>query len=171
MTRFVLLLAAFATGVAAAATQEPLDPDQAFRLSAAVVHGPPPAPGEPDRHGIEIAYSIAPGYYLYRDRFRFQLVPAAVLVGPPEMPPALEIDDPFIGRSAIYREKALIYLPFTSSVVEPGIYLVKIMAQGCAEGVICYSPFPQSVTVTIPRGPARPGAADATRPAPAGIPR
>lgn len=141
-------------GAAAAApplTDEPLDPDLAFRPEARLVVGRP-SPAGTERHGIDIDYRIAPGYYLYRSRLRFEVSPTTLLIGPPEMPPGIEVEDPFLGRSAIFRERVTIHLPFAVSVATPGKYKVHITAQGCMEDRVCYSPFPQEVVVDVPRG-------------------
>lgn len=144
-------LAALLAGAAAAAppaSDEPLDPDKAFVPTARLVAG---GPGN-ERHGIDVEYRIEPGYYLYRNRLRFELLPATVLIGPPEMPPGIEVDDPFLGKSAIFRDRVTIHLPFAVSVAKPGRYRVRITAQGCAEERLCYSAFPQEVVVNIPPG-------------------
>ena len=149
-----LALAATIATVAVAAPaspDEPLDPDKAFQPSARLVAGDPAAAGG-ERHGIDIDYRIAPGYYLYRSRLKFEVAPPTLLVGPPEMPPGIETDDPFLGKSAIFRDQVTIHLPFVVSAARPGRYKVRITAQGCAEERICYSPFPQEVVVNIPPG-------------------
>jgi len=149
------LAAACLAGLAHAASppaDEPLDPDKAFRPSARLVAGEPSAIAGTERHGIDIEYRIAPGYYLYRSRLRFEVSPSSLLIGTPELPAGIEVDDPFIGKSAIFRERVTIHLPFVVSIAKPGTYKVKIVAQGCAEERICYSPFPQEVIVNIPPG-------------------
>lgn len=153
MRRLALLAAGALAGacLAAAPADEPLDPDKAFVPTARLVATLPSAPGG-ERHGIDVDYRIEPGYYLYRSRLRFEVTPPAFLVGPPEMPKGIEIDDPFLGKSAIFRDRVTIHLPFAVSVAKPGRYKVKITAQGCAEERLCYSPFPQEVVVNIPPG-------------------
>jgi thiol:disulfide interchange protein DsbD len=144
-------LVAWAVHAAPAGESEPLDPDKAFRPTARLV-ATSSAIADRERHGIDIEYRIAPGYYLYRNRIRFEVTPSTLLVGPAEFPAGVEIEDQFLGKSAIYRDQVTIHLPFTVSVARPGLYKVKITAQGCAEERICYSPFPQEVTVNIPPG-------------------
>ncbi|MDH5580039.1 MAG: protein-disulfide reductase DsbD family protein, partial [Betaproteobacteria bacterium] len=131
-----------AAGAARATTDEPLEPDRAFRPHARLVFGEPSAATGSERHGIDIDYAISPGYYLYRDRLRFEVWPPSLLIGSPEMPPGAIIDDPYFGESAIFRERVTIHLPFAVSIAKPGRYRVRITAQGCAEGRICYAPFP-----------------------------
>ena len=149
------LLAAFAAAAClalsahAAASDDPLEADLAFRPTARLVAGPAAAG---DRHGIDVEYAITPGYYLYRDRLRFEVLPATLLVAAAEFPAGKEIDDPFLGKSVIYREKVVIHLPFTASLVKPGQYRIRITAQGCAENRLCYAPFVQELSLNIPPG-------------------
>jgi thiol:disulfide interchange protein DsbD len=131
---------------------EPLEPDKAFRPQARLVAGEPTPRSGLERHGIDIEYQIAPGYYLYRSRLRFEVSPPTLLIGPPELPPGIEVDDQFLGKSAIFREHVLIHLPFVVSIAKSGRYKVRITAQGCAEERICYSPFIQEVELNIPPG-------------------
>jgi thiol:disulfide interchange protein DsbD len=142
---------AWAVNAAPAGEAEPLEPDKAFRPTARLVAmGSPSA--ESERHGIDIEYRIAPGYYLYRDRIRFEVTPRTLLIGPAEFPAGVEVEDQFLGKSVIYRDRAVIHLPFMVSIAKPGVYKVRITAQGCAEERICYSPFPQEIMVNIPAG-------------------
>ncbi|PWB60126.1 MAG: hypothetical protein C3F16_11015 [Betaproteobacteria bacterium] len=143
---------AAAASAAPASSDEPLDPDKAFVPTARLVATAPAAAGTGERHGIDVEYRIEPGYYLYRNRLKFELHPANVLTGPPEFPPGIEVDDPFLGKSAIFRDRVTIHIPFAVSMARPGHYRVRIVAQGCAEDRICYSPFVQEVAVNIPPG-------------------
>lgn len=156
MRRIAALLASSClAGVAFAGTSvadEPLDPDKAFRPQARLVAGEPAQAAGLERHGIDIEYQIAPGYYLYRSRLRFALSPATLLLGPPDLPKGIEVEDQFLGKSSIYRERVTIHLPFMVSVAKPGRYRVNITAQGCAEDRLCYSPFHQEVELNIPPG-------------------
>ena len=52
-----------------------LDPDTAFKLSVRMK----------DKKTAELTYDIAPGYYMYRDRFRFKAEGAKT--GKPVIPP------------------------------------------------------------------------------------
>lgn len=151
---FLAVLAVLCCPARAASTDEPLEADRAFRPSARLV-AEPAASG---RHGIDVEYRIEPGYYLYRDRVRFEVVPATLPIASPEFPKGEEIDDPFLGKSVIYRDRVVIHLPFLASSVSPGRYRVRITAQGCAENRLCYAPFLQELPLAISPGyrPARP---------------
>jgi thiol:disulfide interchange protein DsbD len=142
-------LIVLASAFPAKAADDLLEPDVAFVPSARFVFG---EVAGSERHGIDIDYRIASGYYLYRDRLRFEIVPPSVLIGAAEFPKAIEIDDPFVGKSSIFRENVTIHLPFAVSVVPAGRYRIRITAQGCAEDRFCYSPFKQDVEVIVPSG-------------------
>lgn len=114
-----------------------LEPDQAFRPAVRVVTG-----------GFAIAYEVAPGYYLYRDRIRVVTVPPLPL-GDMEMPAGEAIDDPFVGPTRIFRHRVTILQPFTASP-RPGSYRIRITAQGCAEERFCYRPFVQETVIEVP---------------------
>lgn len=130
-----------ALAVQPAAGAEPLlEPDQAFRPSARLVAG--------DVARIEIGYRIAPGYYLYRDRFRFSAQPPLPL-GDLVQPAGEEVDDAFVGRVRIFREAVTLELPLAASV-PPGTYRIRLTAQGCAEDRFCFRPFVQEALVVVP---------------------
>lgn len=148
MAGFLAALALLALPAGAAVTDEPLEADKAFRPSARLVA----ETAGSGRHGIDIGYRIAPDYYLYRDRMRFEVLPATLLIASPEFPKGQEIEDPFLGKSVIYRDSVVIHLPFAASGVDPGQYRVRITAQGCAENRLCYAPFVQELPLDIPRG-------------------
>lgn len=167
MTRVTRALAALTLGATiasgASAKDDLLDPEQAFR--AAALHQPANA-ANGDRAGILVSFRIVPGHYLYRDRVRLEVLPAGLALGPPEFAAAAEMDDPYFGKSFIYREKATIYLPFAMNVAKGGSFRVRITAQGCAEGRFCYAPFTQEVAVSVPDAvsPRPPNPSKSTKP-------
>jgi len=61
----LLVAACAACALSAAAADDLLAPEQAFRFSARLVE-----PGL-----VEVRYRIAEGYYMYRDKFRFTAIP------------------------------------------------------------------------------------------------
>ena len=59
---------------AAARRTELLPPEQAFRFSARAL----------DDRTLEARFTIADGYYLYRDKFKFAVTPDGAALGAPE---------------------------------------------------------------------------------------
>ena len=135
--RWLLLLLVFATGVARAAEPDLLDPEKAFAFSARVV--------APD--AVEVRYVIAKGYYLYRDKFRFSLEPAAAGAGPAELPPGLVHKDEFFGETAIYRDEVRIRLPVQAGAVQRAV--LTAVSQGCADVGVCYVPVEQKAELRL----------------------
>ena len=64
----LLLIILLLVAPAWAAEHDLLEPDQAFRFSARTL----------GTDAVEVRYQIAPGYYLYREKFRFDVQPASV---------------------------------------------------------------------------------------------
>ena len=76
LRRFAFILAALAAFVGPVLATDFLHPEQAFRPSARSLDG----------ETLEIRFDIAPGYYLYRDKFRFALEPDFLQIGTPQIP-------------------------------------------------------------------------------------
>jgi len=143
MKRFTLLAACCLLATAASGTghsEEPLDPEKAFRLSLG------DAPG---MAGLDLRYTILDGYYLYRNRFKLQVVTPGLVLKPPATPPGEEKDDPYFGRTEIYRRYVEVPVGFEGTPA-PGRYAVDVTAQGCADSGFCYAPFTQRVMVNVP---------------------
>jgi len=113
------LLQSFWLGAAAAG---PKPPDEAFRFDVA----------QGEEEGVELSWSIAPGYYLYRGRI------AASLDGKPFKVTTTRgetKDDPNFGPTEVYHHEATAYL---DAVPETGE--LRVTYQGCGENTICYPP-------------------------------
>jgi thiol:disulfide interchange protein DsbD len=133
---FVLLLTC--SGVAHAAEPELLEPEKAFSFSARVV--------APD--AIEVRYVIAKGYYMYRDKFRFTLEPAAAAGGEPLLPPGVIKKDEFFGEVAVYRDEVRITLPLNREGAGERVSLTAV-SQGCADVGVCYVPVEQKADLRL----------------------
>jgi thiol:disulfide interchange protein DsbD len=129
-----------------AAEPKLLEPERAFAFSVRAV----------DEKSVEALFVIASGYYLYRDKMKFTVEPAA-LASAPVLPPGAVKDDPFFGTVETYRGRLAVRLPLDA--VEPGLKVtVKAESQGCADAGVCYPPQVQHVTVALPARGGRPGA-------------
>ena len=117
----------------AVAAEGLLDPDVAFRFSAAIV----------DPGTVQVRYQIADGYYMYRDRFRFDTVEGPIKFGKPHLPAGTIKQDEFFGKVEIYRGALEIELPLKSSMPAGG-FTLKVVSQGCADIGVCYTPLTQS---------------------------
>ena len=134
---FVLLLALPWFGHAA----EPdlLAPEKAFRFAARLARA----------DAIEVRFQIAPGYYMYRDKFRFSVEPAEAKPGTPQLPPGKVKRDEFFGDVQTYRGEVKILLPFeTDGKAVPALMLTAI-SQGCADVGVCYVPQEQKAELSF----------------------
>ncbi|HWI12384.1 MAG TPA: protein-disulfide reductase DsbD [Burkholderiaceae bacterium] len=118
----VLLL----TGAPARAEDDFLDPEVAFKLAARAA----------DERTIELTYTIAPGYYLYREQFKFAATGATL--GAPVLPVGkTKFDETFQKTVEIYRDVVRITIPVQQA--SPGFRLLATN-QGCADKGLCYPP-------------------------------
>ena len=136
--RWLLLVLLMCGGFAQAAEPELLEPEKAFAFSARVV--------APD--AIEVRYVIAKGYYLYRDKFRFTLEPAAAAAGAPRLPPGIIKKDEFFGEVAVYRDEVRIALPVAAGGQDGRVVLIAV-SQGCADVGVCYVPVEQKTEIRL----------------------
>ena len=143
-----LLLLMLSPAHAAAPDEELLEADQAFRLSTRTVNGTT----------LEASWKIAPGYYLYRDKFKFEALDGTQLKNP-VFPRGKKKQDPLFGEVETYTKSAKIRLPFTNSDGAATARL-RITAQGCNEPVgVCYPPIVKEVDFKLPAGKTKPVAA------------
>jgi thiol:disulfide interchange protein DsbD len=114
-----------------------LDPEVAFKFSARAL----------DATTLEARWQIADGYYMYRDKFRFELVGATL--GAPQLPAGKVKEDENFGKVEIYRKDVRVALPIQRT---PGAVSVtlKAVSQGCADAGLCYTPQEVSTTVRLP---------------------
>ncbi len=96
---------------------------------------------------LVLHWTIAPGYYLYRDRMEFELVDAGgARLGEPRFAPAEIKQDPFFGETAVYYDEASVRLPLAGEP-EPGAVL-RLTWQGCNEPRgVCYPPVEENLDI------------------------
>ena len=133
-----LLLALLLQGAAQAAfdSSEPIEAEKAFRLDSVRVVEP---------GLVEAHWSIADGYYMYRDRFKFAADPASVKLGAAQTPPGELHDDPNFGKVETYRREVKVLIPFEAAAGTA--WTLKTKSQGCADMGVCYPPLAQQARV------------------------
>ncbi|WP_428425824.1 protein-disulfide reductase DsbD [Methylibium sp.] len=116
----------------AAAAEDFLPPEEAFRFDARVL----------DERAVEISFTIADGYYLYREPFKFVAEDGAVTLEPAQIPPGkIKFDETFQKDVETYRGRLAIRLPVSAA---PASFRLLVTSQGCADQGLCYPPM-QSV--------------------------
>jgi len=138
-----LLLCAFALSPAQAINdpQELLEPDQAFALSLRVRNA----------ETLEANWKIAKGYYMYRDKFKFESLDPALVLKPAVIPAGKKKSDPTFGTVETYVNAVTIRLPIGQRANGVQTVKLRITAQGCNEPVgVCYPPMVKELSVTLP---------------------
>jgi thiol:disulfide interchange protein DsbD len=145
-----LLLLLLSPTLAAAPEDELLEPDQAFRLTTRTV----------SETTLEASWKIAPGYYMYRDKFQFEALDGTQLKTP-VIPRGKKKDDPLFGEVETYTKSVRIRIPFTRAEGAATARL-RITSQGCNEPVgVCYPPVVKDIDFKLPPGKAKPAAVSA----------
>ena len=125
--------------LAPAPADELLDPEKAFRISARAL----------DERNLEVEFKIAPGYYMYRDRFSFATESGKPLADV-DMPRGKLKEDQFFGKSETFRDLVRIRVPLSPEDAAKGRVNLKVISQGCADSGVCYVPLEQIVKVALP---------------------
>jgi len=120
-----------------ALADEFLDPEAAFKFSARAL----------DANTLEAHWQIADGYYMYRDKFKFEVDGATL--GAPQKPAGKVKHDDNFGTVETYRKDVRIALPIQRSAGTTSVTL-KTVSQGCADAGLCYTPQSESVTIRLP---------------------
>jgi thioredoxin:protein disulfide reductase len=121
----IISLLLIAAGMATAA-DDFLEPEQAFKFSAKKL----------DDKTLEVAFDIAPGYYMYREKFAFSATGATL--GDAQIPPGkIKFDETFQKDVESHRDRLLIKVPVTDA---SGPFTLKAESQGCADKGLCYPP-------------------------------
>ncbi len=140
--------------VPVAHADEFLEPEAAFKLSARAL----------DSNTLEARWQIADGYYMYRDKFKFEVAGAAL--GELRLPAGKVKQDENFGKVETYRKDVRITLPYQRT---PGATTVTLttVSQGCADAGLCYTPQTVSATISLPAVPVEAAVAPAPAAAPA----
>lgn len=137
--RLLLSLLLLVSGLAHSAEPELLEPQQAFRFAARLK----------DARSIEVTYQIAPGYYMYRDKFQFSLAPQEAKLGMPQLPPGKKKHDEFFGEVETYRGDLSIVVPFDLVQADVPAITLTAVSQGCADVGVCYVPHEQKAQLRL----------------------
>ncbi len=114
-----------------------LPPEVAFQLSLKAIDG----------QNIQANFTIVPGYYLYRQRIKFEMQsPADLKISAVNLPTGEIKSDANFGKQEVYHHdvKANIKLSAVSKQV-----MINASYQGCSEKGLCYAPIKKTITVDM----------------------
>ena len=126
---------------AARAEAEFLEPEKAFVFSAEMV--------APDM--LEMRYRVAPGYYMYRERFGITISPiGAATLGEAVYPKGeVKYDPTFEKDMEVFHQDVHIRVPIAAGG-QP--FTLTLTGQGCADAGLCYPPMDSNVKLTPVEG-------------------
>ncbi|MGH8708532.1 MAG: protein-disulfide reductase DsbD [Burkholderiales bacterium] len=130
-----LLALALALVAPLAAAEDLLEPEKAFQFSARALGA----------DALEVRFAIADGYYLYRERFKFEAQDARL--GAAELPRGARKKDEFFGDTEVYRKEVRIRVPVAAGAPDP-LHLI-VTSQGCADIGVCYVPMESRATLQL----------------------
>jgi thiol:disulfide interchange protein DsbD len=120
---------------AARAADEFLDPEVAFKLQARAL----------DERSVEVVFTAEPGYYLYREAFKFEA--ASATLGAPVLPVGkTKFDETFQKNVETYRDVVRITIPVQQA---PARFQLLVTNQGCADKGLCYPPMQRAIDVAL----------------------
>ncbi|MBI3712868.1 MAG: protein-disulfide reductase DsbD [Burkholderiales bacterium] len=132
--RFVIALLCCLSSASGVLAQDFLDPTVAFKADASMR----------DAATLEIRFNIADGYYLYRERFKFEAVGASL--GTPVIPLGkIKYDENFEKNVETYHHGLVVTIPVQASAD----FQLKLTQQGCADAGLCYPPMELMLPVSV----------------------
>jgi len=126
---FVTLLLRLMASAGPVLAVAPMPADQVFQLRAQL----------DAEEGIELIWTIAPGYYLYRDKIVVTLDGQRIRFATDKGEPK---DDPNFGMTEVYHASTIATVP---AELLPETGRIVVTYQGCGENTICYPPIAKTV--------------------------
>lgn len=111
-----------------------LSPDAAFQLDVTTL----------DAQTLQAKFKVEPGYYLYKQRIKFNvLTPASTQITAVDLPAGEMKDDPNFGKQEVYHHDFAAKVDVSST----DKLTIKVTYQGCSEKGLCYAP--QTKTIAL----------------------
>lgn len=127
-------------GRALRAAGDPLPAEQAFQPDVTVT-GP---------FDVRIDWTIADGYYLYRDSLRVSSTGTAAQPARPVIPPGTPKWDEHFGDTQVFYEQVTVDVPLSRASPAAGTVPLVLEYQGCKEDSICYPPQTLTLDIELP---------------------
>lgn len=107
-----------------------------------------------DGNAIEVAFRIADGYYLYKDKISARTDSDAARAGLLDLPAGKTKTDQYFGEQEVYYGDIFGKLSIARATPEAMELEIELGYQGCADGGICYPPVKRMLTVSLPEATA-----------------
>lgn len=100
---------------------------------------------------LKASWEVKKGYYLYRDKFKFEIQDAeGITIGTITMPPGEEKVDESFGKMVVYHHDVDILIPLVRTNLAPVKLTLLAKYQGCAEKGFCYPPQSKTMPLSLP---------------------
>ena len=139
ITILLALLSLCSLSSSSATDPQPLTTNQAFQVTGTAR----------DNQTILISWKIAPGYYLYRDKFHFNTTQSNhAQLSPPLFPPeSFTKTIKGLGSSIVYKNTVTIIIPVLTSSLQT--LPIQVHYQGCSEKGFCYPPTSKVIPIDL----------------------
>jgi len=127
-----------------------LQPDEAFSVKVKAR----------DAQALQANFTVAPTYYMYRDKISFTTNDKTVKIISVSLPRGKIKHDPNIGDTEVYYHSFQGLITLSRSTNAATSFTLNAVYQGCSEQGLCYSPITKALRVSLP-------AVTAGQPAPA----
>lgn len=144
MNRLLSILAALVACLAlpalASAQDSLLSAEQAFQITAV----------QQSAHRVQLTWTIAPGYAVYRDRLQVTPADNQVVLGALTLPTGYVAGDPVLGLGPTYEHGFTVSIPYTISAGSTAPALA-VSVTGChhIEPLVCYPPYRVRVPIRV----------------------
>ena len=140
--RLLLALLLFLPSVMAWSQDDDLlEPDKAFALQDPVV----------STDKITLTWKVASGYYLYQNKFSFELSADSSRLDKPQMPESIRKQDEFFGEVEIYKKSVSVDLPLLRDGNDAESVVLTAVFQGCNDPIgVCYPPINKKLKLDLP---------------------
>ena len=130
-----------------------LDVEQAFKFSISAL---------PQKKQLSAIWSIADAHYLYKNKFKFELIEGnGFVISQPEMPDGKPKSDEYLGDYEAYYHDLVLNIPVSGKGDSSKPLAIKVTYQGCSESGICYPKVSKNVELDMTGFSATPVAAAA----------
>jgi thiol:disulfide interchange protein DsbD len=117
-----------------------LPPDQAFSLQVTVR----------DAHTLQASFNVTPGYYLYRDKIKFEVKDGTVKIRAVTLPRGEMKQDPSFGNTEVFHRSIQAEITLNRpNDAATGITL-DATYMGCSEEGLCYPPIKKAIRLELP---------------------
>ncbi|MBV6413448.1 MAG: thioredoxin family protein [Xanthomonadales bacterium] len=131
-----------AGGLSSGGAQGALPEDEAFRFEAIATGA----------DSVLARFTIAPGYYLYRDKTKLRTAASGVRLLTPRWPPAQAHTDAHFGDVQVYFESFELPVPVARESTAAQSIAIDAEYQGCKTNDICYPVMRRTLQVDLPAG-------------------